>query len=308
VEIITMTHALDARISKVALKQQGNIKLTELRSIGLTYRQVEYRVGIGRLYPIHRGVFGVGRPPKTGPEQACAAVLACGDQAALAGEAAAAAWGFRKWLHPPYDVIAPTQHKHPGINTHRSKLHPKDVRKHLGMRITSPARTLLDLAARLPDDQLKRAVNDARLAKRVTLDQLAQVIERYPRHPGAKRLKWFVEKGPKNPSRSGFEDEFAEFCEQYGLPKPLTNEWLAGYRTDAYFPDHGLVVELDGWNSHSDRASFEENRERDAAILDELMIPTIRITRERYETDPAREAARLHRILEWRRGQNDVAA
>jgi hypothetical protein len=178
------------------------------------------------------------------------------------------------------------------------------------MRVTSPARALLDLAARLPDNELKRAVNDARLDRdiRLTLAQLADVIARYPRHPGAKRLRWFVEKGPKNPSRSRFEDEFAEFCEQYGLPQPLTNEWLAGYRADAYFPDHGLVVELDGWDPHSDRESFEENRERDAAILDQLMIPTIRITRERYDTDPDREAARLHRILERRRRDDDVAA
>jgi hypothetical protein len=271
--------------------------------VGLSDDGIRYRLKKGNLYLVHRAVYSVGRPPRTGPEKACAAVLACGDGAALADEAAAAAWGFRKWPHPPYTVFTPRNRRQADIKTKRVKLHPKDVRRHLGMRITSPARTALDLAARLADPQLKRAVNEARLNRdvRLTLDQLADVIARYQRHPGAKRLAWFVEKGPKQPTRSGYEDLFPEFCEHYGLSQPLINEWLAGYRADAYFERERLVVELDGWDTHSDRASFEENRERDATILDKLQIPTLRITWERYKNDPDREAARLHRILGNRR-------
>jgi hypothetical protein len=298
-----MDEAIDHRISRIANRQQINITRAQLIALGLSDNGIRYRRRKGNLYLVHRAVYSVGRPPRTGPEKACAAVLACGDQAALAGEAAAAAWGFRKWPHPPYEVAAPTDRKHPGIKSHVVKLHPKDVRKHLGMRITSPARTALDLAARLPDHQLKRAVNDARLDPdiRLTLAQLADVIERYPRHPGVKRLKWFVEKGPRNPTRSGYEDEFPEFCDKYDIPQAAINDVVAGIEIDAYYESERLAVELDGWESHSGRAAFERDRERDATLLDEMHIPTLRITKERYEADPGREAARLKRILEHRR-------
>lgn len=57
-----------------------------------------------------------------------------------------------------------------------------------------------------------------------------------------------------------------------------------------------MIVELDSWRHHSDRGTFERDRERDATAL-EHGYETLRVTWERLLGDPARELARLRRIL-----------
>jgi len=122
----------------------------------------------------------------------------------------------------------------------------------------------------------------------------AAALWRNPRHPGAKRLRYVVGLDPTN---SPFEDDFVTFAAMYGLPKPSMNAKVAGYTVDALFPEHKRIVELDSWAQHRDRSSFESDRERDAATLEADHV-TIRLTWERRHRNPAREAERLHRILQ----------
>ena len=70
------------------------------------------------------------------------------------------------------------------------------------------------------------------------------------------------------------------------------------------FAEYGLIVELDGWDYHRERESFENDRERDAEHLDHDLV-TIRITKTRFESQPDYEAARLIRILRKRGWQPD---
>jgi hypothetical protein len=165
-----------------------------------------------------------------------------------------------------------------------------------GVRITSPERTLLDIAPRVTNKQLTRMVNDGRLSGYVHLASLHDVVARNPYHPGAKRLTPLIE-DRGNPTRSGFEDDFKVFAAKYGLPTPLTNVYVNGREVDAYFPDHNLIVELDGPQYHSDEAAFEDDRERDAEQLKHGLI-TVRITTTRFTETPQREAERLQEILD----------
>jgi hypothetical protein len=174
------------------------------------------------------------------------------------------------------------------------------VTKEKGILVTSPARTLLDMAPTVPAKSLRRFINDARRKKILAIGDLVDVIRRFPLHPGAPLLRPFV-KAPKGPTRSEFENLFQDVCDRYGLPTPVFNERLAGYEPDAYFPNERLIVELDGWEFHNDRWAFEDDRERDAAML-ALGIATVRITWERLQAEPEKEAARPKRILEMRRG------
>lgn len=105
---------------------------------------------------------------------------------------------------------------------------------------------------------------------------------------------------PDSPTRSEFEDDFLEFCERFGLPRPLINTIVGGYEVDALFAAEQVIVELDGWEFHRDRGSFESDRNRDADTLAGGLV-TVRITRERFNATPDNEAARLQRILEQRR-------
>jgi very-short-patch-repair endonuclease len=104
---------------------------------------------------------------------------------------------------------------------------------------------------------------------------------------------------PTGPTRSEFEDRFLVFARRYDLPTPNLNVRVAGYEVDVMFPAHKVIVELDGYDYHQGRRSFERDRERDAALLAAGYV-TIRITWERLTTQPEREAARLEAILRSR--------
>jgi hypothetical protein len=182
------------------------------------------------------------------------------------------------------------------ILTHRCQsLEPRDVTRQHGVPTTTRARTILDIAPRLTARQLTRMVNDARRPGLLRLDALKEILGRNPYHPGAKLLTPFVD-DPANPTNSDFEDAFRAFITNYDLPTPDINIDLHRKQADVYFPEHGLIVELDGWDFHHTRQAFEDDRERDAENLRHGRI-TIRITCERFDEDPDREAARLHEIL-----------
>jgi hypothetical protein len=196
-------------------------------------------------------------------------------------------------------VTVPSDRRRPGIKIHRCPgLSRRDLRKHQGIWVTSPARTLLDCAPVLSDKRLARAVNDARLSGQLRFTALADVIGRFPHHPGAKRLAPFTEIATA-PTRSEFEDAFLAFCERFDLPRPEINANVLGYEVDALFRDQKLIVELDGYQFHSSRASFERDRDRDASTL-RGGYGTIRITWGRMNYRPEREGSRLRGILEAR--------
>lgn len=213
-------------------------------------------------------------------------------------------WGFFKRWERPFQVTVSGDRRPAGIGVHRSPaLIRRDFTRQLGIRVTSPARTVLDSAPSLSDRTVRRAVNDARLLRYLHLPELADVIERFPRHPGAARLRGLLAT-PGGPTRSEFEDTFPAFCECFGLPRPVMGARVAGYEVDALFPGERVIVELDGWEYHSGREALERDRSRDADTLASGLV-TVRITWERMLWAPSREAGRLHLIL---RGRSAEAA
>jgi predicted transcriptional regulator of viral defense system len=271
--------------------------------LGVKSDAIAYQVRLGRLHRVHLGVYAVGRPPVTQLERAAAAVLAAGPWAALSHRSAMALWGFAKRWPARLDVTVPAGDRRPkGITVHRSAtLHRRDVTTQLGIRVTSPARTVLDCAPPLTDRALTRTVNDALLSNYLKRAHLAELLMRRPRHPAAKRLRTFVPvTKADNPTRSGLEDDFIAFCASFGLPRPKVNTVVGGYEVDAFFEAERLIVELDSWTFHSSRDSFETDRNRDADALANG-IGTVRITSERMGKTPSQEAARLRAILQRRR-------
>jgi hypothetical protein len=282
----------------LALRQHGYVSRWQLLGIGLTRRQITYRIESGELIPVHAGVYAVGYVRLDPVARAMAAVLACGDGAALSHFSAAFLWGMRKRWVQPIEVSVPKHRHRPGIRTRVcSTLTRKDIRNHHGIQVTSPARTALDIAPRLENPKaLIRAVNEARLTGYLHDSELADVVERNPRHPGARAVRELL---GEDLTRSTLEDDFVAFAKRFGLPEPIMNHRVAGFEVDAFFPQQGVIVELDGYEFHKDRGTFESDRERDAATL-HAGYPTVRITKQRMRADAAREAARLQAILENR--------
>jgi very-short-patch-repair endonuclease len=283
-------------IVTLARRQHRNVTRAQLLALGATSNAIQRLVERGWLHREHPGVYSVGTPATTPLELAAAAVLACGHGAVLSHGSALASWGLAKRWPDRVHLSTATDRRPSGLAVHRTTtLARADIRTHNGIRTTSLARTLLDCAPNLNPRALTRAVNDALRSPHLKPRQLADVLERNPRHPGTKLLNPFVQT-PTGPTRSRFEDAFLNFCAKHDLPRPKVNTMVCGYEVDALFEQERVIVELDGWDFHNDRRSFEADRARDADTL-EAGYATVRITWERLHENPRREAARLKKIL-----------
>jgi hypothetical protein len=284
-------------IAALAVRQHGNVTRAQLLAIGLGADAIKHLVRTGVLHAVHRGVYALRHPPKTPLERAAAAVLACGTGAALSHSSAFTLWDLDKRWHTPFEVVVASERRRPGITCHRPPtLSHRDITTQLGIRATTPARTLLDMARRLTEKRLTRAVNDALHSRFMHESNLAETLARNPHHLGHPLLIAFIGH-PIGVTRSLLEDALIKLCQDHDLPIPLINVPICGYIVDAYFPHHGLIVELDSWEFHKDRQTFESDRNRDADTLLAGLL-TIRITYERMTQTPGKEAARLRAILE----------
>jgi len=290
----------DSVVARIAARQHGNATRLQLLNAGFTNNAIARRVAAGQLHRVHNGVYAVGRPPQTALERASAAVLACGPTAALSHLPALALWDLAGWPARVEEVVVSQDRRPSTVRVHICRtLLPRDVRRRHGIPVTSPARTLLDCAPLLTDRARTRAVNDALRAKLLKPAHLAELLLRCPTHPGAQSLRQLVET-EAGVTRSVLEDMFLAFCRRYGLPRPKVNQRVNGYEVDFLFEVEALIVEVDGWDFHRSRDSFERDRIRDADIYEAAGIPTVRLTHERMKTQPEIEAARLERILKRR--------
>jgi hypothetical protein len=238
------------------------------------------------LFAAHAGVYGVGHREITAVARAHAAVLACGEGAILSHDSAAALWGVGRWPVVP-EVTARWDVRRKGIRNHRSTtLTAGDRTIHHGIAVTTPVRTVLDVACRRSDRELIRMVNDLRLAAYLKPTALRQLLER------SARVSALIDPS-QNPSRSGLEDAFLVWIARHGLPTPRINRRSGRIEPDAIFDAHKVIVELDTYGTHGDPTHFHADRARDRANADTGHL-TLRYTPADL-TDP--EAERLHRIL-----------
>jgi very-short-patch-repair endonuclease len=251
----------------LARRQHGVVTYPQLLAAGLSRDAIRYRVTSGWLRRGHRGVYlmGVVDPPLA---RAMAAVLCVGEGSLLSHHPSAVLWGLRP---PPagemhVTVVARQTRRPEGVRIHRvRKLHPADATSHHGIPTTSPARTLLDLATQLDDRDLSRAVDEARVNRLASDRSLDEQFSRYPHHRGTAALRRALGEEPAL-TRSEAERRLLELIRKARLPPPQSNTRVCGYEVDLLWPDHRLIVEVDGYAFHSSRAAFERDRRRDAEL------------------------------------------
>ena len=215
----------DLEIARRAAEQWGVLSIAELMDCGLSRQAVQARASIGRLHRLYRGVYAVGHSNLPLKGRFIAAVKACGTGAVLSHYSAAVLHGFLQWddRYPEVTVIGSATRVHPRLRVHRtSELTPDDRCWREGIPLTSPARTLADLAGCLDDRSLRRAVRQAQSLRQVQLSQLADVIGRLGRRRGARRLAQVIATGPA-PTRSELEDLVLDLVLNGGLAHPHVN-------------------------------------------------------------------------------------
>jgi len=211
----------------------------------------------------HRGVYRVGHRAPSVEARYLAAVLACGENARLSGRAAAHLYGLLKGPSPAPEVSTTLKRRVGGVTVRRVRIDAPDRATYRGIPLTTVARTLTDLAADLPLDDLARACHEAGVRYRTTPAHVAAALARRPPNTrGAPNLHRIID-GDARVTLSALERRFLQLIREHRLPLPRTNRPAGAHRVDCRWPDRRLTVELDSYRFHSSRYAWEQDRRRE---------------------------------------------
>jgi Protein of unknown function (DUF559) len=266
--------ATDIELARLATAQHGVVARQQLLLLGFSDASVKRRVRGGRLHVVHRGVYAVGHRSLTVDGRRMAAVMAAGRGAVLSHATAAGAWELRPRASGLIHVTIPGdpgRGRRAGLRVHRSRtLTPGDTTTHRGIPITTPVRTIIDLARTLERRPLEHALD---IAEQRSLIDFAELHSR-PIPPSLKAVLSLYTVG-STVTRSEMEERFLALCDDHGIPRPAVNARIEGEEVDFVWRDANLVVEVDGYRYHRGPSAFESDRERDV----ELALASWRVLR-----------------------------
>ena len=213
----------------------------QLVGVGISKNAIGTRCRRETLHRLHHGVYLYGPGNLLPGAREFAAALACRPLGVVSHRSAAILWGLAgdEGRHDvQMTAVGESPRSRTGIRIHRVADLPADERRlRNGIPITSPARTLLDLASQARDDELERAIAEAYALRLTTEAQIRTILARHPRRPGVRALRTELdrERGPAL-SRSEGERQMKLLIREAGLPAPLTDRKIAGYEADFVWP------------------------------------------------------------------------
>jgi very-short-patch-repair endonuclease len=284
----------DVAIAKLAARRGGVVARAELRELGLTAREIDCRVAAGRLHSLYRGVYAVGHPAVSWHARALAALLAVGAPSGISHGSAAFAWRMQRQTGTEMEVTVEGRQvrARPGLRVHTSSV--LEVRSLDGLRVTTPARTLLDLAAR---EDITRPLAEAQVLRIVTEADLRATLRNHLTHRGAANLARALD--TTEPTRSELERRLAGLIRRAGLPRPRFNARLGPYEVDVLWERERVAVETDGWAAHGHRAAFERDRAKDVH-LQARGYTVLRFTWRQVLEEPLLVVTRIAQVLAGR--------
>lgn len=271
----------------LARRQQGLLTWSQLIGLGFSAHAIKHRIRKGRLRRVHPTVYAVGWGELSTERTWMAAVLACGTDALLSHSSAAALWDIGRIAAQPEITVPAHRHPHPaGVRVHRTMtLQPEDLCVHHGIPVTSPIRTLIDLATRLSLPSLEAAINAADKHDLVDPDALRAAIERRPGQRGVPHLRRVLDMRAFVLTDSELERMMLPLIRRAGLPLPQTGVMLNGFKVDFFWPEIGLVVETDGLRYHRTQAQQARDGVRDHSHVEAGLLP-LRFTYAQVAHDP----------------------
>ena len=286
---------------RLSLRQHGVIARRQLLDLGFSSHAIKHRLATGRLHPVRRGVYAVGRPTVGPYGRWMAALLACGGGAAggrfsrgdlgmvaLSHFSAAALWGIGRERDDLIEVslLTPTARGALGLRAHRRPtLRPEDLTTHRGVPVTSPIQTLIDLSLRLDRRGIERAINEADKYDLVHPPELRRQLEARAGERGVAGLCRVLDRRTFRLTRDELERRFLPLARRAGLPPPLTLQVVNGFEVDFFWPQTGLVVETDGLRYHRTPAEQSRDRLRDQ-VHTAAGLTTLRFTHEQVRWEP----------------------
>jgi Transcriptional regulator, AbiEi antitoxin/AbiEi antitoxin C-terminal domain/Protein of unknown function (DUF559) len=263
-------HGVDEAIAALAARQHGVVSRPQLLDLGVGPDAIKHRVALGRLHRIHRGVYAVGHRALRSEAWWLAAVLAAGPGAALSHRSAAELWGMRNGSRARIEVSVPRHRRSTArLEVHVVDMHRDEVTVEGAIRVTTPARTLLDLAAVVSDQQLEHAFHEAEVRRLTSPTSLDALVARYPGRRGTRAIRRVLARhraiGAAIPT-SILERRLLALLAAHGLARPDINRISDDGELDATWHEQRLIVECDGFATHGTREAFERDRAKDRAL------------------------------------------
>jgi very-short-patch-repair endonuclease len=294
------------RVAATAARQHGLVTTAQLLAAGIVPDTITAWVRRGQLHRVHRGVYSVGHRALGNEGWLLAAVLAIGSDAAISHLSAGRLWGVVRdrinVRRSAVDVASPRRvRRRPDIRTHHAPGLDCGDRMVFGrIPITTPARTLLDLAGLLPEDRLRRAVRQAEVERLVNRHDLRFQLSRAPAgRPASSRLAAVIAIGPA-PTRSELEDRTLDLLLRHDFPRPLVNVHVQAlhrsFEVDFLFPELRLVLETDGDRYHGTRLAREADAQRQAD-LEAAGYRVVRLNWRQVTREQDQTVRRLRRIV-----------
>jgi very-short-patch-repair endonuclease len=268
-------------LREVGAAQHGVAGRSQLVARGLGPDAIDRMIRSGRLVVLHRSVYQVGPLPLARAAEA-GAVLRCGPASRISHASAAALHSLPDAARPPRDVEVTMPRRRyrriSGVRIHRVRdLRPDEVTTVDGIPVTTPARTLIDIAempgaARMVEQAFATALRKGL----VTRAEMHRMVERHPRHRGVPLLRQLLD-AKEEPAftRSQAEEKLLGIVRRAKLPRPELNAMVLGHEVDFLWRRESLIAEVDGYAFHGSPRAFAEDRRRDV----ELVVAGYRVLR-----------------------------
>jgi very-short-patch-repair endonuclease len=281
----------------------------QLLDAGFSSTEIDRRIARGRLHRLWRGVYAVGRPRLTLLGWWRAAVLACGRDALLSHDSAAALWGIRdantgnegEQARPETIHVSVSATKSPrraGIRVHRrSKLSGSECGVCHGIPVTTPARTLVDLSTLHRPEHIEAWVNQADKLGLINPEALRSALEKNRGMDGAPVLRKVLDRRTFQLTDSELERRFLRLVRRARLPAPLTQQRVNGFRVDFFWPELRVIVETDGLRYHRTASQQAKDRRRDQRLV-AAGFTVLRFTHAQVAFEPSAVVATLRAVAD----------
>lgn len=257
-------------LREVGAAQHGVASRAQLVARGISPHAIDRMIRSGRLVVLRRGVYQIGPLPEARTSE-MSAVLRCGGDCRVSHMSAAVLHAvITAAAHQTVEVTMPRRRRRriAGVRIHRVRdLRPDEVTTLDGIPVTTPARTLLDIAETMSTRDVEQALARGLRMRLVTREDVRLMVERHPRHRGAPLLRRLLatEGGPAF-ARSEAEEKLLRIIRSASLPPPELNAMVVGHEVDFVWRSARVVAEVDGYAFHSSARSFAADRRRDAEL------------------------------------------
>jgi very-short-patch-repair endonuclease len=265
-------------LNRIAVAQHSLITLDQALHAGMTVAQVRHKVDSGEWIVVRRRVYAVAGAPATWAQAVAATAFTLQPRAWLSHATAGRLWGFSVPEHEGIDVLVDLGRrvKMAGVTSHRSgALFTADLSHHFRIPVTTPERTLVDLSGCVPAATVAKMVDEGLRRRIVRLGRLSTCVARLPKSPGRRPAviqELLAERLPGyDPGDSDLETRVLRALVAAGFLAPVQQHRVRlgkrTFRIDLAYPLAKLAIELDGWEFHSSRTAFDDDRARANALV-----------------------------------------